>query len=174
MQSGDTDRDAGLLRFAAQLAEQSPAIASLTIALVAALAQDHAGMLLDHEGLLAHRYNMVPGTVYLLRPDGHVAARFRNPTPARLREAVSRALECSAPVPEAQLVNQQDQPETPLVSSSLLPDPDAAYRLLAQAHRDLDADESAALNARLVLVLANAVGDMHKLGEAIRLAKMGA
>jgi Protein of unknown function (DUF2783) len=50
-------------------------------------------------------------------------------------------------------------------------DPDAAYRLIALAHRGLSADESAALNARLVLILASHAGDMAVLREAIALAK---
>ncbi|HEV7337623.1 MAG TPA: DUF2783 domain-containing protein [Bosea sp. (in: a-proteobacteria)] len=50
-------------------------------------------------------------------------------------------------------------------------DPDAAYRLLAEAHRDLDERESAALNARLVLILANQIGDLAVLREAVALAR---
>jgi hypothetical protein len=52
-----------------------------------------------------------------------------------------------------------------------LDDPDAAFRLLVEAHRGLTEAESAALNARLVLVLANAVGDRNVLDEAVRLAR---
>jgi alkylation response protein AidB-like acyl-CoA dehydrogenase len=50
-------------------------------------------------------------------------------------------------------------------------DPDAAYRLIAEAHRGLDAGQSAALNARIVLILANQIGDMKLLREALDLAK---
>lgn len=50
-------------------------------------------------------------------------------------------------------------------------DPDAAFRLLAQAHRDLDEAASAALNARLVLILANQLGDLDLLREAVALAR---
>lgn len=52
-----------------------------------------------------------------------------------------------------------------------LADPDAAFRLLAQAHRDLGEAESAALNARLVLILANQLGDLDLLREAVALAR---
>jgi hypothetical protein len=50
-------------------------------------------------------------------------------------------------------------------------DPDAAYAALVEAHRGLDAEASAALNARLVLILANHIGDLTVLDEAIALAK---
>ena len=49
-------------------------------------------------------------------------------------------------------------------------DPDAAYRLLIDAHRGLGDDDSAALNARLVLILANQIGDLDVLAQAIALA----
>jgi 3-(3-hydroxy-phenyl)propionate hydroxylase len=48
--------------------------------------------LVDHEGLIAERYDMVPGTVYLLRPDQHVCARWRQPSVAALHAALERAL----------------------------------------------------------------------------------
>jgi len=38
------------------------------------------------------RYDAQPGTVYLLRPDQHVCARWRHPTAASIREAIDRAL----------------------------------------------------------------------------------
>jgi hypothetical protein len=49
-------------------------------------------------------------------------------------------------------------------------DPDLAYRLLAEAHRGLSADASADLNARLVLILANQIGDAGVLADAIAVA----
>ncbi|MDL9998965.1 FAD-dependent oxidoreductase [Variovorax sp. J22P240] len=42
--------------------------------------------------LAAHRYDAQPGTVYLLRPDQHVCARWRNPTPQAVRAARDRAM----------------------------------------------------------------------------------
>jgi hypothetical protein len=49
--------------------------------------------------------------------------------------------------------------------------PDAAYEALVYAHRGLTDAESAALNARLVLILANHVGDLDVLKAAVALAK---
>ncbi|WP_418123874.1 FAD-dependent oxidoreductase [Variovorax sp. 160MFSha2.1] len=42
--------------------------------------------------LAAQRYDARPGTVYLLRPDQHVCARWRAPSAAQVRNAVDRAL----------------------------------------------------------------------------------
>ncbi|WP_439891170.1 DUF2783 domain-containing protein [Ralstonia sp. 25C] len=49
--------------------------------------------------------------------------------------------------------------------------PDDFYEALIDAHRDLDDAQSEALNARLILVLANAVGEHATLMSALRLAK---
>ena len=45
----------------------------------------------DRDHLASTRYDAEPGTTYLLRPDGYVAARFRHPTRAALDAALSRA-----------------------------------------------------------------------------------
>jgi 3-(3-hydroxy-phenyl)propionate hydroxylase len=46
---------------------------------------------LDPQGLAVSRYDAEPGTAYLLRPDGYVAARFKRPTHAQLDAALARA-----------------------------------------------------------------------------------
>lgn len=58
-----------------------------------------------------------------------------------------------------------------LKTSSRFPDPDGAYRALVEAHRGLSEAASATLNARLVLILANHIGDVDVLREAVALAK---
>jgi 3-(3-hydroxy-phenyl)propionate hydroxylase len=49
------------------------------------------GTLLDDQGLAARRYDARPGTCYLIRPDQHVAARWRTLDVARIRTAVAQA-----------------------------------------------------------------------------------
>lgn len=49
--------------------------------------------------------------------------------------------------------------------------PDDFYQALIDAHAGLDGRESAALNARLILLLANQVGDLETLKAAIAAAK---
>jgi hypothetical protein len=58
-----------------------------------------------------------------------------------------------------------------LVVRSQFADPDAAYLALVEARRNFSAVEAAALDARLVLILANHIGDIDVLKEAIALAK---
>jgi len=60
---------------------------------------------------------------------------------------------------------------TALSTQSNFADPDAAYRQIVEAHRGLDDEQSAALDAALVLILANHIGDAAVLSDAIALAK---
>ena len=53
----------------------------------------------------------------------------------------------------------------------MIPDPDAFYAALMDAHRDLSPEESRRLDARLVLILAARIGDRQTLLDAIALAK---
>ncbi len=50
-------------------------------------------------------------------------------------------------------------------------DPDGFFEDLLNAHQGLSKDESDALNARLILVLANQVGDREALRKALAVAK---
>jgi hypothetical protein len=60
---------------------------------------------------------------------------------------------------------------TKLITASRFPNPDAAYVALVEARRGLDEQGAAALDARLALILANHIGDLDVLNEAIALAK---
>ena len=63
---------------------------------------------------------------------------------------------------------------TQLVTKPNIADADGFYARLLAAHRGLSEAESHALNARLVLVLANHVGDAETLDAALLLARDGA
>lgn len=60
---------------------------------------------------------------------------------------------------------------TRLVTEPNIPDPDGFYDELLAAHAGLDGAESAALNARLILLLANHVGDREVLRAALEAAR---
>jgi hypothetical protein len=57
-----------------------------------------------------------------------------------------------------------------LITQSRFPDPDAAFVALVEARRGLN-EQAADLDAKLVLILANHIGDPDILAEAIALAK---
>ena len=52
-----------------------------------------------------------------------------------------------------------------------LPDADGFYEQLLDAHQGLDEEQSALLNARLILLLANQVGDARVLKECVEAAR---
>ncbi|WP_295315575.1 DUF2783 domain-containing protein [Roseobacter sp.] len=54
-----------------------------------------------------------------------------------------------------------------------IPDPDGFYDELLAAHDGLTEDESDALNARLILLLANHIGDREVLRTALDAARSG-
>ena len=114
----------------------------------------------DPAGLAGARYDAEPGTAYLLRPDGYVAARFRHPTRAALDAALARADR-----------HQLRVSIMALSTSSNFAKPDDAFRAVVEAHRGLSDEQSADLDAALVLILANHIGDLDVLREAIALAQ---
>jgi len=58
-----------------------------------------------------------------------------------------------------------------LSTNSNFEKPDDAFRAVVEAHRGLSDAQSADLDAALVLILANHIGDIEVLREAITLAK---
>lgn len=61
----------------------------------------------------------------------------------------------------------------PLTTAPNLARPDDFYEALIDMHRDLDDAQSQAANARLILLLANHIGDHETLLSALRLAREG-
>ncbi len=51
--------------------------------------------------------------------------------------------------------------------------PDDFYEALIELHRDLTPEESTKVNARLILFLANHIGDQQVLIEALKAAREG-
>lgn len=62
--------------------------------------------------------------------------------------------------------------QTDLILTPNIDGPDDFYAELLQAHEGLDKAASDALNARLVLVLSNHIGDRNVLAQAIAAAKL--
>ena len=59
----------------------------------------------------------------------------------------------------------------PLIHTPNIPDPDGFYEELINAQRDLSDEQAELMNAKLILVLANQVGDRATLSEALALAR---
>ena len=62
----------------------------------------------------------------------------------------------------------------PLITKPNIADADGFYARLLATHKGLTEVQSHALNARLVLVLANHIGDAEVLAQALDLARDGA
>lgn len=58
-----------------------------------------------------------------------------------------------------------------LITETNLPAPDDFYEALIDTHRDLSNEQSQELNAALILLLANHLGDMAVLREALAQAR---
>ncbi len=61
-----------------------------------------------------------------------------------------------------------------LITDPHLDSPDDFYEALIDTHRDLSAEESHALNARLILLLANHIGSLTVIKQALAAARAGA
>lgn len=59
-----------------------------------------------------------------------------------------------------------------LITETNLVSPDDFYEALIETHRDLTNEQSQELNAALILLLANHLGDMEVLREALRQARV--
>jgi 3-(3-hydroxy-phenyl)propionate hydroxylase len=139
---------------------------------------------------LAERYlGPAPQAVYLIRPDQHVAARWARYDAAAVQAALQRA--CGqAPAETAEETGTAraaaEAPGAPgaptaaegaaipaLHTDPRIARPDDFYAALIAAHDGLSEAESAALNARLVLLLANQVGAQAPLEAALTCARAG-
>ena len=60
-----------------------------------------------------------------------------------------------------------------LITSSQLPNPDDFYEDLIETHRGLTTEQSSMVNAKLILLLANHIGDIAVLREALTVARKG-
>ena len=72
--------------------------------------------------------------------------------------------------PENLIANERT---TVLNTDANMAAPDDFYEALLDMHRDLTDTQSAMANARLILLLANHIGDMSVLREAMRAARAG-
>ena len=58
-----------------------------------------------------------------------------------------------------------------LETAPRIADPDDLYEAIIEAHRDLDGEEARKLDAKLILLLANHIGDAEVVREALAIAR---
>jgi 3-(3-hydroxy-phenyl)propionate hydroxylase len=98
--TGATPADAGVCSRLLALANLSEPVYALVISEGAQAAQwrrQGVSAFEDTEGLAARRYDARAGTFYLIRPDQHVAARWRRLDVRAVRDAVARAIGVLSP-----------------------------------------------------------------------------
>jgi len=83
--------DASTLAHCAALAQQAIPVQVLLISAQPGAAPGNLALLHDSAGRFAQRFDATPGTTYLIRPDQHVAARWRAFDVAQISAAVARA-----------------------------------------------------------------------------------
>ncbi|HPG77258.1 MAG TPA: FAD-dependent oxidoreductase [Piscinibacter sp.] len=89
------DIDAGTRETIHSLADAAIPVRTLIVSQLDGDAPAGATLVVDHQGVAAKRLDARPGTAYLLRPDQHVAARWRRLDAAAVRAALARAT-CNA------------------------------------------------------------------------------
>ena len=87
--------DGGTVAALADLSVGPVPVRSLVISMRPGTVSGGVPVLEDPKGVAAKRYDARPDTVYLVRPDQHVAARWRSLDPGNVRAAVARAT-CNA------------------------------------------------------------------------------
>ena len=80
-----------LLVFGGQPAGPVPQAGAVTIRTIVVGDASSTGVA-DVQGLITERFDARPGTVYLIRPDQHVAARWRSFDAAKIQAALLRCL----------------------------------------------------------------------------------
>lgn len=83
--------DPSLVALAGELAAGTVPVQTLLVTAHPGAAPSGMTVLHDRDGLVAQRYDARPGTAYLVRPDQHVAARWRRTEGGLVRAALARA-----------------------------------------------------------------------------------
>jgi hypothetical protein len=113
----------------------------------------------DAGGQLAQAFDAAAGSAYLLRPDGHVAARWKQPNEAAVRTALRRAL---------------GHHDTPAAAAPEAPDSGSArdrlYTQLALGVSTAGSSRETLFLARLALLLCERLDDEAEARKAIAAA----
>jgi 3-(3-hydroxy-phenyl)propionate hydroxylase len=139
-----------------------PAWDDVGVRIVPVLAQAEARWpqaLVDSDGQLARAFDALEGSAYLLRPDGHVAARWKRADAASVRAAWQRALGHA-------YAHGTAAPHTPSASSAR----DRLYTQLALGVSAAGSSRETLFLARLALLLCERLDDEAAASDAIAAA----
>eukprot|EP01034_Spumella_vulgaris_P028641 gene28641-35535_t len=160
---------------AMQALRQGPVKVDTLIVSATPLQVEGAKVLVDAQGWMAKRYDAKPGTTYLLRPDQHVVARWRMWSATAIQTALKHATgQTAMAAATSTLITQPNFHEAGRRFFRDFSPGDDFYENLIDAHNGLSDEQSEALNARLILLLANHIGDLKVLREALQAARAGA
>ena len=114
-------------------------------------------MQVDPAGKLAQLAAAERGSCLLFRPDQHLMGRWRRFEAHKVRGAIHElhSRRCMS------------------MNSPKLLDPDAFYQALVKMHEGLDTAQSQQLNAKLILLMAERIGDDEVLQQLLRRAAQG-
>lgn len=114
----------------------------------------------DTTEAFVNKYDAKPETWYLIRPDHHIAARGRKVDAEKIRTAYRRAIG-----------RESSKPSELVLDNFTKYEQDEIYQLLLQAHAGLTKSESDELNAKLILLLLDKVGDKRAIQDCIALLR---
>jgi 3-(3-hydroxy-phenyl)propionate hydroxylase len=130
-----------------------------------ARAGEGPNVLVDVRGKLARDLDATPGSAYLFRPDQQLAARWRRASPEQITAAIMRCIgkpgakgDSESLATKATVHRRKDQH-------------DEMYASLLGLHDGLDSAQSRAVNARLILLMADRLADPSVVCELIDAAR---
>ena len=109
--------DAAALQSLQRLAKGRIPVYPVLVSQQAGTAPPDSALVVDHQGIAARRFDAQPGTAYLLRPDQHVAARWRWLDAAAVAAALARATG-QAGADKAVLGAEAADPATPTAAAA--------------------------------------------------------
>lgn len=120
------------------------------------------------------KYGARPGTIYLVRPDFHVCARWLEPTLAGVQEAILKATRGESPnaqgphTAEAESTGPTAGPERRLERGVPVHDLETIYDAIAEAVDVVPRGKTTLMLTKLSLALANLLGDRAQVEQALR------
>ncbi len=160
------DADAGVVaaRDASRAASSGTPLRCIVVASTGdTTAVDGATVVRDVDGRVAQRYDATPGHGL---PDPARPARLRAVARRRPRPRAGRARSRVLPRRRLRVMGA-------LNVDANLARPDDFYERLIEMHRDLDREQSELVNCKLILLLANHIGDDDVLRDAMARARDG-